>query len=114
MGNTSANGTKNNEGCTDVRISTDAGNFLCGFIYYNSLAHYFNIKEDERPVIFLHVPDLSNSEDKLKEGWEATVALIKALVESRQKSGGKVVDGDKKDGELENGKKEERTDNNFV
>ncbi|KAL1800281.1 hypothetical protein ACET3X_000623 [Alternaria dauci] len=114
LGRTSVDGTKSDERCTDVRISIDAGNFLCGFIYYNSLAHYFNIKEDERPVIFLHVPDLSNSEDKLREGWEATVALIKALVESRRISGGKVIDGDKKNGGQENGKEKERMDNNFV
>ena len=97
-----------------MRISTDAGNFLCGFIYYNSLAHYFNIKEDERPVVFLHVPDLSSSQDKLREGWETTVALIKALVESRREAGGKVTDGDKKDERQVNGKEEVHTDNNFV
>jgi pyroglutamyl-peptidase len=47
----------------DVRISHDAGNFLCGFIYYNSLAHYFSIKDDYRPVAFMHVPDLSNDKN---------------------------------------------------
>jgi pyrrolidone-carboxylate peptidase len=114
LGYTSVDGTKIDQGCSDVRISTDAGNFLCGFIYYNSLAHYFNIKKEERPVVFLHVPDLSSSEDKLREGWEATVALIKALVESRRKAGGKVVDVNKTDEKRENSKEEERTDNNFV
>jgi pyroglutamyl-peptidase len=39
-------------------------------------------------VIFMHVPDLSSSESKLQEGWEVSVALIKALVESRRKVGG--------------------------
>jgi pyroglutamyl-peptidase len=75
----------------DVRISPDAGNFMCGFIYYNSLAHYFEKKEDERPVAFLHVPDLSDSDEKLDVGREVAVALIKALVESRRQVG--VVDG---------------------
>lgn len=74
-------------GCPDVRISSDAGNFLCGFIYYNSLAHYFSIDQDDRPVVFMHVPDLSSSNDKLKEGGDVTIALIKALVESRRKVG---------------------------
>ncbi|KAF2466522.1 peptidase C15, pyroglutamyl peptidase I-like protein [Lindgomyces ingoldianus] len=75
----------------DVRNSPDAGNFMCGFTYYNSLAHYFSIKKDERPVVFLHVPDLSDSDEKLAVGREVTIALIKAVVESRRKKG--VVDG---------------------
>lgn len=98
----------------DVRISSDAGNFLCGFIYYNSLAHYFSIKEDERPVIFLHVPDLTSSEAKMKEGWEVTVALIKALVESRRKAGGIIVDGQRRSQEAHNGTYGAQTDNNFA
>ncbi|KAI4662385.1 uncharacterized protein J4E79_004674 [Alternaria viburni] len=114
LGYTSVDGTTTDEGCPDVRISNDAGNFLCGFIYYNSLAHYFGIKQDERPVVFLHVPDLSDSADKLREGWEATVALIKALVQSRRKAGGRVVDGDKKNGKWENGTEGTHTDNNFA
>lgn len=104
---------------SDVRISTDPGNFLCGFIYYTSLAHYFSIKEDERPVMFLHVPDLTSSEEKMKEGWDVTIALIKALVESRRKASGKVVDGEKLNGELQNGEIQNgsqagQTDNNFA
>lgn len=71
----------------DVRLSADAGNFLCGFIYYNSLAHYYNIREDERPVVFLHVPDVTDSEEKLRTGRNAAVTLIKALVESRREVG---------------------------
>ncbi|XP_014555538.1 hypothetical protein COCVIDRAFT_102116 [Bipolaris victoriae FI3] len=98
----------------DVRISTDAGNFLCGFIYYNSLAHYYSIKEDERPVVFLHVPDLTSSEDKMKEGWEVTVALIKALVESRRKAGGVIVDGERQSQEAQDGTDGVQTDNNFA
>ena len=71
----------------DIRVNPDAGNFLCGFIYYNSLSHYHEMGHGERPVIFLHVPDLTGSERKLREGWEVAVALIKALVESRRKVG---------------------------
>ncbi|KAF1839724.1 peptidase C15, pyroglutamyl peptidase I-like protein [Decorospora gaudefroyi] len=112
LGYTSADGRTRVEGCPDVRISYDAGNFLCGFIYYNSLAHYFNIKEDERPVVFLHVPDLSGSEEKLRQGWEITVGLIKALVESRRKAGGRLVSAvARKNGDTA---AEVQTDNNFV
>ncbi|RAR07270.1 peptidase C15, pyroglutamyl peptidase I-like protein [Stemphylium lycopersici] len=114
LGYTSVNGATVGEGLPDVRISSDAGNFLCGFIYYNSLAHYFSIKEDERPVIFMHVPDLSSSEEKLREGWEVAVTLIRALVETRRKAGGRVVDGKKQNGGLANGKEEVQTDNNFA
>lgn len=74
----------------DVRPSPDAGNFMCGFIYYNSLAHYYHVKEDERPVAFMHVPDLSHDDKKLEMGKEVAVALIKALVQSRKETG--VVD----------------------
>lgn len=75
-----------------MRVNPDAGNFLCGFIYYNSLAWYHQRSSstsspDEKPVIFMHVPDLSGSEAKLLEGREVAVALIKALVESRRKAG---------------------------
>jgi pyroglutamyl-peptidase len=75
----------------DVRLSPDAGNFMCGFIYYNSLAHYFSIDEQERPVAFMHVPDLSDSKEKLDSGKDVAIGLIKALVESRRLVG--VVDG---------------------
>lgn len=71
----------------DVRPSPDAGNFLCGFIYYNSLAHYHAMDGEGMPVVFLHVPDLSGSEEKLAVGREVTIALIKALVESRRQLG---------------------------
>lgn len=87
LGYSSVEGSAEDEDAPDVRLSPDAGNFLCGFIYYNSLAHYFSIKEDDRSVAFLHVPDLSYSEDKQREGWDVTVALIKALVESKRKNG---------------------------
>ncbi|KAH7085239.1 pyroglutamyl peptidase-like protein type I [Paraphoma chrysanthemicola] len=87
LGYTSVEGNASDDDSPDVRLSPDAGNFLCGFIYYNSLAHYYSIKEDERPVAFLHVPDLTYSEDKLREGWDVAVALIKALVESKRYNG---------------------------
>jgi pyroglutamyl-peptidase len=96
----------------DVRISHDAGNFLCGFIYYNALAHFHAINEKERPVAFMHVPDLSDSEEKMREGRNATVELIKALVESRRERG--VVDQDEKVNKGNGDTNRVRTDNNFA
>jgi pyroglutamyl-peptidase len=71
----------------DVRLSPDAGNYMCGFIYYNSIAHYYSLDPTHLPVAFLHVPDLSSSKEKLDTGREVAVALIRALVESRRKVG---------------------------
>jgi pyroglutamyl-peptidase len=87
LGYSSVEGNADDDDAPDVRISPDAGNFLCGFIYYNSLAHYFSISKRERPVAFMHVPDLSHSENKLREGRKVAIALIKALVESKRKIG---------------------------
>ncbi|KAJ4384698.1 hypothetical protein N0V86_000299 [Didymella sp. IMI 355093] len=93
LGYITPDGSSTVEQLPDVRINPDAGNFLCGFIYYNALAYYHtktgtsNSSPGEKPVIFMHVPDLSGSEAKLREGWEVAVALIKALVESRRKVG---------------------------
>ncbi|KAF2459282.1 hypothetical protein BDY21DRAFT_187749 [Lineolata rhizophorae] len=97
----------------DVRPSDDAGRFLCDFIYYTSLAWFADrsAKEEEeeeegeeedggqdgtdpnratignkpleRPVAFLHVPDLP-TEDDVEKGRQVTIALIRALVESRR------------------------------
>ena len=112
LGYTSVEGNAEDEEAPDVRLSPDAGNFLCGFIYYNSLAHYFSIKEEERPVAFLHVPDLTYSEDKLREGWEVAVGLIKALVESKRKNG--VVDTKKREGQERKPRVAAQMDNNFA
>ncbi|KAG9037816.1 hypothetical protein FRB95_004103 [Tulasnella sp. JGI-2019a] len=67
----------------DVRPSDDPGNYLCGFIYYSSLA-YLLLKEEkaERPIMFMHVPDLPTESD-VERGVDVAVALIRALVESR-------------------------------
>jgi pyrrolidone-carboxylate peptidase len=77
----------------DARPSDDPGNFLCGFIYYSSMAWYWKRaqegKEKERPIMFLHVPDLPEEED-IEVGKKVALALIRALVESREKLG--VVD----------------------
>jgi pyroglutamyl-peptidase len=118
LGYSSVEGNAEDDDAPDVRLSPDAGNFLCGFIYYNSLAHYFSIKHDERPVAFMHVPDLSSSEDKLREGREVAIALIKALVESKRKRGtvniGRSQNGGEEEEEMTNGKVAAQTDNNFA
>lgn len=96
----------------DVRLSPDAGNFLCGFTYWNSLAHYYSMNEDERPVVFMHVPDLSDSDEMLDTGRDVTIALIKALVESRRLVG--ISDDYGKETRGEEQKVRVETDVNFV
>jgi pyroglutamyl-peptidase len=79
---------------TDIRPSDDPGNFLCGFIYYLSMSWFWKRESEERPVMFMHVPDCP-TEENIEEGRKAAVALIRALVESRQKVG--IVDPMKPD-----------------
>ena len=70
------------EGIT-VDGSDDAGNYLCDFIYYSSLSHFWkkNGEDGKRPVVFLHVPPESD-EEVLQKGREVTKALITAVVAS--------------------------------
>ena len=70
----------------DIRPSDDPGNYLCGFIYYYSMAWYLQRPSKERPVMFLHVPDLP-TEEKVAGGVEVAIGLIRAMVESREKKG---------------------------
>ncbi|KAK1146402.1 hypothetical protein N8T08_003189 [Aspergillus melleus] len=63
---------------TDVRISDDAGRYLCEFIYYTSLSHAFREGQD-RNVVFFHVP-AACGDDAIREGKEAAIALIKGLI----------------------------------
>ncbi|KAG8853286.1 hypothetical protein FRB96_008371 [Tulasnella sp. 330] len=66
----------------EIRPSDDPGNYLCGFIYYSSLAYCFMKGEEaERPIMFMHVPDLQ-TESQIKSGVDVAIALIRALVES--------------------------------
>jgi pyroglutamyl-peptidase len=67
---------------TDIRPSDDPGNFLCGFVYYLSMSWFWKADSEERPVMFMHVPDCP-TEEAIDEGREAAVSLIRALVESR-------------------------------
>lgn len=68
-----------------VEASDDAGSYLCDFIYYSSLSHFWrkNVGGDgERPVVFLHVPPESD-EEVLQRGREVAKALIRAIVASK-------------------------------
>jgi pyrrolidone-carboxylate peptidase len=64
----------------DVRISEDAGRYLCDFIYFSSLAELERKGEDRR-VLFLHVP-VEADESSVRRGVEITVELIRAVVVS--------------------------------
>lgn len=63
-------------GGAEVRGTDDVGEFLCGFIYLNSLL----LKSDRR-VLFLHVPQCS-TEGEVEIGKEVTENLIRAMVAS--------------------------------
>lgn len=66
----------------DLRISTDAGHYLCDFIYFTSLVEYWRRNPDgPRPVVFLHVPGRYENED-VDRGRAVTLGLIKALATS--------------------------------
>ncbi|KAL4867306.1 hypothetical protein BDV12DRAFT_122875 [Aspergillus spectabilis] len=63
----------------DIRISEDAGRYLCEFIFYTSLALALQEGRD-RNVVFFHVPSSCRDED-VNTGKEVAIALIKALVD---------------------------------
>ncbi|CAM1506587.1 Fc.00g062280.m01.CDS01 [Cosmosporella sp. VM-42] len=64
----------------DLRISEDAGRYMCDFIYYSSLAQRLK-QEKPRKVVFLHVPS-DASEKSVTQGKELMVNLIRSIVES--------------------------------
>ncbi|KAL2060202.1 hypothetical protein VTL71DRAFT_9597 [Oculimacula yallundae] len=64
----------------DVRVSEDAGRYLCDFIYFSSMA-YLTKKEEDRRVVFLHVP-VSADAESVENGIEITIELIRAMVQS--------------------------------
>jgi pyroglutamyl-peptidase len=69
---------------TDVRLSDDVGNYVCGFVYYTSLEYFNRVDQRNRPVIFLHVPPL-DGQDEIKKGRQVVLALIRAVVESQRR-----------------------------
>ncbi|KAK3693725.1 hypothetical protein B0T22DRAFT_436885 [Podospora appendiculata] len=64
----------------DLRISDDAGHYLCDFIYFSSLAHLHKAGE-KRNVVFLHVP-CDSSEQSIATGKELLLQLIRSIAES--------------------------------
>ncbi|KAH8647174.1 hypothetical protein BX600DRAFT_518457 [Xylariales sp. PMI_506] len=66
---------------TDVRLSDDVGTYVCGLVYYTSLAEMSKRNDGARNVVFLHVPPLSG-DVQLETGTEAVLSLILALVET--------------------------------
>ncbi|KAJ4268223.1 hypothetical protein NW762_002285 [Fusarium torreyae] len=65
---------------TDLRISEDAGRFMCDFIYYSSLSELWKLQRP-RKALFLHVP-ADASARSVELGRELTLNLIRAVVES--------------------------------
>ncbi|KAL8771895.1 MAG: hypothetical protein Q9209_002833 [Squamulea sp. 1 TL-2023] len=66
----------------DVRPSSDAGRYLCDFIYYTSLVEYW--RKDPKgmaPVMFLHVPGGTKDFD-VEMGRKVALGLIGAMVGS--------------------------------
>ncbi|KAK7421914.1 hypothetical protein QQX98_001908 [Neonectria punicea] len=78
----------------DLRISEDAGRYLCDFIYYSSLAELW--KQDRpRKVVFFHVP-ADASHTSIAQGRELAVNLIRSIVESEvsKRREGKSTEGE--------------------
>ena len=67
----------------DVRMSTDAGRFLCEYILFTSLLEYNrNVKGAGLPVTFFHVPTETDEKD-LERGRDVAIALITALAQNK-------------------------------
>ncbi|KAL8983946.1 MAG: hypothetical protein Q9205_001946 [Flavoplaca limonia] len=67
----------------DVRPSSDAGRYLCDFIYYTSLVEYW--RKDPKmmaPVMFLHVPGSIEDHD-IEMGKKAALGLIGAMKDAQ-------------------------------
>jgi pyroglutamyl-peptidase len=84
----------------DLRISPDAGDYMCGFIYWNSMSWFYRkFKEEgeqgkDLPVAFSHVPPLPEKED-VEMGIQLTIELIRAMILSnrQKKTGGRKMRG---------------------
>ncbi|KAI0398448.1 putative pyroglutamyl peptidase type I [Xylariaceae sp. FL0594] len=64
----------------DLRVSEDAGRYLCDFIYFSSLAHLYK-QGRERKVVFFHVPAFPD-EASVQLGVELALNLIRSIAES--------------------------------
>lgn len=75
----------------DIRLSQDAGRFLCEYTLYNSLVWYARRTGDvglnqsslstSRPVMFLHVPR-SSDETALEQGVAVASSVIQAMADT--------------------------------
>ncbi|CDM36211.1 hypothetical protein DTO013E5_8964 [Penicillium roqueforti] len=63
---------------SDLRISNDAGHYLCDFIFYTSMS-LAQLQGQDRNVLFLHVPGASEDAN-IEQGRVVALALIKAMV----------------------------------
>ncbi|KAK2009592.1 peptidase C15, pyroglutamyl peptidase I-like protein [Colletotrichum eremochloae] len=79
---------------SDLRISEDAGHYLCDFIYFSSLAHLWRAREHRR-VTFLHVPS-DASEASVARGTELAIQLIRSIAESELRRRGRAPEGEEK------------------
>ena len=67
----------------DVRLSDNAGKYLCDYIYYACMLEYWlRDPVGERPCAFLHVPGATEEEDILR-GTKVAMAAIGAIVGSQ-------------------------------
>ncbi|KAK1832861.1 Pyroglutamyl-peptidase 1 [Podospora conica] len=64
----------------NLRVSEDAGRYLCDFLYFSSLAHLTKAKQP-RKVVFLHVP-CDPSEQSITTGRELLLQLVRSLAQS--------------------------------
>jgi pyroglutamyl-peptidase len=65
----------------DLRLSDDAGRYLCEFTHYTSMVEYWRKNpEGDRPVVFLHVPGQVD-EVHLEKGKQVVLSLIASLAE---------------------------------
>lgn len=64
---------------SDLRISEDAGHYLCDFIYYTSLSLAM-LDAQDRGVLFLHVPGACEDKD-IERGRNITLALVKTMIQ---------------------------------
>lgn len=82
----------------DLRISEDAGHYLCDFIYYSSLSELWKLQRP-RKALFLHVPADATPES-VEKGKDLTLNLIRSIVESEIVAKNKPQGGQTGDGEL--------------
>lgn len=85
----------------DVRISEDAGRYICEYQLYASLAHMSHVGNGKLPwkerttVAFMHVPKCAAAGvEKLERSREVAIGLIYSLIDSRRSRDGDYDPGD--------------------